>query len=552
MSTPIEEFRSDELPVLGAEVVGELRRRRRRRRTEELEWFEVAYRVYMIAIVGIVVVVWLSGVVQDEPLSPAGVADLRATLPAVGGLIAAVALFLGLRSGSRGGPIAIEQAEVQHLLLAPIPRRAVLRRPTVQRARSVVGAAAIVGAVAGQLAGKRLPGTSEGWAAAGAAAAAVAGGIYVVAAVAAHGLGISEAWATLIGSIVLAVEGLAVAEFVPAGPLDTVGGLARWGIQVELVDLLAPLVVVAAFVACLPLVERFSLEMMSRRSALVAQLRFAVTLQDVRTVMLLRRQLSLEQNRERPWFTIGRRGPAPWRRSVRSLARFPLRRVGRMALLSAVAGAAQVAAFRGTTPMVLVSGLACFLLGLEALEPLAQELDHPDLTESYPITAGRLHQRLLAAPGLFLVLLAVPGAVVAAALEWSAGGLAVAALLAAPAALVGGCGAALNTIGGAPDPFQADREGAFLPPEVAGIHLMFKVIRPPIVATLGSLPVLLVREAPGWGEDPVSMAVRGALGALVLVAWTVWWIERRETFRRWWRKVLDDGKKAPRSNGATT
>ncbi len=544
----------DESPPqsLGAEALSDLRRTRRRRRTQDLEWFEVLYRVYMIAIAGIVAVVWLSGVIDDEPLSAAGVADLRDSLPAVGGLIASAALFLGLRSGSRGGPIAVEQAEVQHLLLAPIPHRAVLVRPTVQRARSVVGAAAIVGAVAGQLAGKRLPGTSAGWAAAGAAAVAVAGGIYVVAAIVAHGLAIREGVATIIGSVVVGIEMLAVAGVVPVGPLDTIGGLARWGIQVEPIDLIAPVAVAAAFVAALPLVERFSLEMMSRRSALVAQLRFAVTLQDVRTVMLLRRQLSLEQTRERPWFKLGGRGPAPWRRSVRSLARFPARRLGRMALLSAVAGAAQVAAFHGTTPMVLVSGIACFLLGLEALEPLAQELDHPDLTESYPVIAGRLHQRLLAAPGLLLVVWSVPGALTAWALERSAGSLGVAAILAAPAALVGGCGAALNTIGGAPDPYQADREGAFLPPEVAGIHLMFKIVRPPLVATFGSLAVLLVREAEGWGEDPVIMATRGALGGLVLVTATVWWIERRDTFRRWWRQIIDNGKQAPSGSGATS
>lgn len=551
MSDPGTTSLDEPEPELGDATVVELRRARRARRTQELEWFEVAYRVYLIGFAGIALVVWLSGLVRDEPLDAAGLADLSAALPAVGGLVTALALLLGLRSGSRGGPIAVEHAEVHHLLLAPVSRRAVLLRPTVQRARSVVGAAALAGAVTGQLIGRRTPEGTLVWVASVGAAAAVVGCVYVAAAIVAHGTRLGESTASAIGGALVAVEVLAVADVIPVGPFDTVGALARWPLRFEAIDLVAPLAALAALVAALPMVERFSLEQMARRSSLVAQLRFAVTLQDVRTVMLLRRQLSLEQTRERPWFGIGRWGGTAWRRSARSIARFPARRLFRMAVLSAAAGAAQVGAFRGTTPLVLVAGLACFLLGLEALEPLAQEVDHPDLTESFPLVAGRLHQRLLAAPGLLLVAFSVPGLLVAWALEPSAGGLAVAAVLAAPAALVGGCGAALNTIAGAPDPFQADTEGSFLPPEVAGMHLVFRVVRPPLIATLGCLPVLLVRRADEQGEHAVAMAVRGALGALVLVAAVVWWVERRDTFRRWWRRIIADAKR-PSSSGAAS
>ena len=44
-----------------------------------------------------------------------------------------------------------------------------------------------------------------------------------------------------------------------------------------------------------------SLEDSLRRAGLVAQLRFAVTVQDLRTVILLRRQLAAELPRSRPW-----------------------------------------------------------------------------------------------------------------------------------------------------------------------------------------------------------------------------------------------------------
>ena len=47
-----------------------------------------------------------------------------------------------------------------------------------------------------------------------------------------------------------------------------------------------------------------ALEALARRSALVAQLRFAVTMQDLRTVVLLRRQLNQEQARRHPWLRL--------------------------------------------------------------------------------------------------------------------------------------------------------------------------------------------------------------------------------------------------------
>ena len=115
-------------------VVQELRRTRRVRRLGDLEWFEVAYRVYLVALVGGGVVLWLSGLVGDEPATPAQVADVLERGPAVLGLGVAIAVALGLRSGSDGGPVSVEAADVRHLLLAPVPRRAVLARPVVAAA----------------------------------------------------------------------------------------------------------------------------------------------------------------------------------------------------------------------------------------------------------------------------------------------------------------------------------------------------------------------------------------------------------------------------------
>ncbi|MEZ5259812.1 MAG: hypothetical protein R2705_23890 [Ilumatobacteraceae bacterium] len=404
--------------------------------------------------------------------------------------------------------------------------------------------------MAGQLLARRLPGTAWSWVASLAAAGALIGIAYCIAAISAHGLRLTELVATGIGAVAIALQVLALQGTLPAGPFDTVGSLAIWPLRVRPIDLAAVVVLVGAFLAALPLTERFSLEALLRRTALVAQLRFAVTMQDLRTVMLLRRQLSLEACREEPWFSLGRsRGPNIWKRSMRCLLRFPARRLIRMVGLSVAAGLAAVAEYRGWGAMFVVAGLATFLVGLEAVEPLAQEIDHPDLTESFPIEPGRLHQRLLLPSALLLALLAVPATLAAFALEPAPSTLLVGLILGIPAFLVGGAGATLNAIGGAPNPSDTQAEGAFLPPEVAGMHLVFRMVRPPLIACLGTLPVLLVARAVDRGDDGIAMAVRGGIAVLLLAGAVFWWVERRVAFFTWWRSTMSEAKQSREQRG---
>jgi hypothetical protein len=100
-------------------------------------------------------------------------------------------------------------------------------------------------------------------------------------------------------------------------------------------------------------------------------------MQDLRTVILLRRQLSHEHTRARPWLRLPSRGGGDpvRRRGWHSLLRLPVGRLVRMVALAAAIGACQVAVLRGTTPLVAVSALLSFVLGLEVLEPLSQEVD---------------------------------------------------------------------------------------------------------------------------------------------------------------------------------
>ena len=122
---------------VGVEAMRELRATRRRHRIEELDWFEAAYRAYLTGILGIFVTLLLSTWLGDDPVDAAALADVRQYGPAAVGFVAALALGLGLRSGSRGGPLAMERAEVRFVLMAPIDRRAVsythLTLPTTER-----------------------------------------------------------------------------------------------------------------------------------------------------------------------------------------------------------------------------------------------------------------------------------------------------------------------------------------------------------------------------------------------------------------------------------
>ena len=72
------------------------------------------------------------------------------------GVVVAVAILIGLRSGARGGPLAIEPADARHVLLAPIDRALALRGPALRQLRFAAFVAVVVGAIGGQLAVRRL------------------------------------------------------------------------------------------------------------------------------------------------------------------------------------------------------------------------------------------------------------------------------------------------------------------------------------------------------------------------------------------------------------
>ncbi len=514
-------------PGAGLRAVIDLRRARRRRRIGDQAWGDMAYRAYTTGLAALVAVVFLSGLVGDSVLDAAGRADLAATAPSWFGLVAAVILLVGFRSGSRGGPLAMEAPDVQHMLLAPVDRSLVLRRPAVWILAYGVLGGVLVGGLVGSLVDQRIGEALLGWIASGALFGAAAVALALAAAMVTSARFVPSWLPVGLGWVFVA---WAVADVVgegPTAPTTYLGRVALWPLGFSAVSAL-PLVAALGLAAVgLAVVGRVSVEQARRRTALVGQLRFAVTQRDLRTVVLLRRQLAAERPRARHWFPapprwFGRRFPV-LARDLQSVARWPLVRVLRVAVLGALAGLAARGVWAGTTPLLVAGGLAVYLAALDATEPLAQDIDHPALLGSAPVPEGLVMVRHLAEPVIVMLAAGVVGVAAAWAVEPDPEVLRVGALCLVPAALAGVAGAAITVVS---DAVLDESQEAVMPPEVAGPRLLFRTVWPPLVAVLGFLPVLVARNAAGTG-DPVAAAGTAAIPLLLLVGVVMLWVRFR-------------------------
>ena len=519
-----------------------MRSDRRKHRVEDLAWFEALYRVYLAAFLGGGAIIFLSGLVGDASLTASEMVNIHTHAPHALGLIASLVVFIGLRSGANGGPLAVEDAEVRHVLMAPVPHAQVLRHPAIQRLRTFAFTGAIAGGTANQLLGRRVPhAPSLGlFAFYGAIAGAILGVLFVVSALLAHGLGLARWMTTAIATVLVGWQvAVTFGDTHIAGPFDIVGGLSLGWSRVNFMDIVGIIVVLAIAMLSLSLVGRFSLEALARRSALVSQLKFAVTLQGVRTVVLLRRQLSQEHMRVKPWVKVPRflRRDVIVGRGFRSMMHFPLRRVIRMKLLNMTAAAAMVIAWRGTTPVVIVAGLALFVLGLDVVEPLSQEVDQPDRTDALPVERGFIMAKHLVVPALASLIFLPAGVVVAFVMEPHASTIGYAFLLGIPALLGGVAGAAINSVKGAPDPLGGANEGLALPPEVSGMGTVIRSAWPPAVSVIACLPVLALRHGVETHIDILGNTLRALGGVVILLVLVAGWVRQRDAIHAYFRTL---------------
>jgi hypothetical protein len=508
-----------------AAVLRDLAQVRRRRRVEDVDLFEKLYQAYLSVIaVGMVVLVGVS-VVGDEVVSAVTTERVVLHAPAVVGLLLSLLLVMGIRSGTRGGPLTLEAAFVSHVLLSPLPRDVTLREPALRQLRQALLLGGGGGALAGLLAAQRLPLDHPPiivWGAVGGAVvAAAATGLAMFVAgwpvpkPLAHTVGL----ALVVGSV--ADIGLETAW----SPGSIAGRLLTSGLDLDPLGLTAIPVAAALVAGGLAVVGGTSIESARRRAGLVSQLRLAVTRQDLRTVVLLQRRLAQDAARRRPWFPVpyGRALPV-FRRDLRSLARLPIVRVLRVVACCTVAVGAGVAMWRGTTALVVLVGLALWAAALDVIEPLAQELDHPDRWAGYPVGPGDLLTRHLVAPGIALgVVLCIPVGVLAVLTEPGP------VLQTAGALLVPACAAAVigATASVATAPFDPASMSTLMP-ETVGTQLIFRIAWPPAIAVLATLPMIAAREAEANQVSEFAAATQFLLPVCMMLGLVTMWLAKRK------------------------
>jgi hypothetical protein len=564
-------------------TLAELRRTRQRRRLGDTDWYDIAYRVYLFALVGLTLVVWVSDAVDGAIGDEVDTADLLTRGPAVIGILVVAAFALGLRSGADGGPIAIEVADIRHVLLSPISRRSVMLRPVAQRLRAAAFALGLGGAVLGQLIATEVEGSRTAWAAACGAFGAIVGATFVSTAVITHTLRVPRWLATALAALVLAWQATVAwgiwndetTGIARVAPGNLAGRLALWGIDQRPIDAIAIAVAVGMAIAALALGGRLRIEALARRGELVSQLRFAATVQDLRTVVQLRRQLRSEVLRTRPWGQRRHpRRPAPtgtargrtaadkspeapaattahpspsvvWRRDSRSLRRLPVARYVRIVLLAAIGGVGGALTVSASPLFGLVLLGALFFVGLESLEPLSQEIDRPDLTDGIPVERGWIYVHHLAASAVLLAVVGLVGAAVAVAIDPDLGAMSFA--VAVPMVWAGAMGPVVVTVLDAPTApspttllgTPRDAETSLVPPEFAGFSTAFRTLLPVAISAVGTAPVFVAR----FVED--GAAVGRSLVALALfTAFVVVWVRRRDPWGSKVRAFMEEGRAA--------
>jgi hypothetical protein len=213
-----------------------------------------------------------------------------------------------------------------------------------------------------------------------------------------------------------------------------------------------------------------------------------------------------------------------------------------VAVLGAAAGLCLVGVWNGTTPLIVVAGLALYLAALDATEPLAQEVDHPDRSASFDLKAGEVHLRQLAAPAVLMVLVGAVGILAATAVTagsattWQLG-----AVMVLPAI---GCALGAGAMSVVKGPPPALTSSAMLIPEAAGARAVGRLLWPPILSVIGLIPIIAARNA---SQHHLSVLVAaGSVEQLVAVValLAVAWVRYQEDAHHWWESQVSEAKHA--------
>jgi hypothetical protein len=485
-----------------------MRRARRRRYVARADVMEVLYRVYLGAIAALFVLAFLAGALHEVPADPSSVDGIRAHGPAIIGIAVALLVYAGLRAGARGGPLAIEAAEVRYTLLAPVSRRTALRPAALAQLRIATISGAIFGAVVGNFVFRRFPGTGVEWIGSLAAFGALVPVAVLGTALVASGRRLRPGLAALIGVALIAWSALDLALGWSSAPTTMLGDLATLPLQSGVDAWLAAVgaaLALAVLAGGLLGIGGLALEAAQRRAQLVAEMRFSASVQDLRSVILLRRQLASEHPRRKPWLRLrGGSANPTWRRDWQSYLRWPAVRVVRVVLIAVAAGGLAVGGFDLTPVLFALPGPLLLVAALDLIEPLAQESDHPTRRLLLPFTASELIRRHLYAAFVTMALVLAIASITAAVASGNPGlALGVGAVVFLPLAAVLVCTAAISATN---DPYEF-----ILNPQVAQTVSLAPIV---VALVAAFVPLFVAWKVEGGNGARVS----GAFGTdIVLV-----------------------------------
>jgi hypothetical protein len=160
---------------------------------------------------------------------------------------------------------------------------------------------------------------------------------------------------------------------------------------------------------------------------------------------------------------------------------------------------------------------------------MAQEGDHPQLGNSFPLEAGRLRIRHMIVPMLLMVVVGLFGAVVILPFGDTRLVMDVVAALLPCAAVSAVCGAALSVTG--EPPAMAALGAPSL--EMMGMHMLLLVAWPPAVAIIGVLPFLGGIDALERGKDVAAGIAGWAFPVFVLDVFLMMWLLVRDAIKAW-------------------
>lgn len=514
----------------GVGVLADLSRARRRHFVEKTDLINALYKAYMVGAALLVGGSILVGLAQSAPLGSRAQQSLVSSGPRYIGMALALAIFFGLRSGARGGPLALQGADIRMVLLSAVPRARFLRSRAVSQFRSAAISALLVGGLLGGVAHRALGGNLDRLVAEGALMAlslvlATLGSGYI-----GSGLRLNKWIAFVVGALFVLWSGSDLLRNTSIFPGTWLGQpiFHQSGfVQASLVFA----AIISIFIVGLYFVPGLSLEMIERRARLVGTLRFAATTRDIRTVILLRRQLAGERVRggrsliDGVDFGSGVTAVLA-KRSLESLFRWPIERFIRFVVLALVAGISARLMWSGSFLPLGVATVALFIAATDLLEPLSQLADRPEAIAGIGVARSNVESRLLLVPFLGMLVFVAIGTVATIFFSNFKLALHLALIGAIPLAAASTTGAAIAILRK-----QSLGTSASLMPEVVAITGVVYELIPFIVVGSGFLAMINGYNLHDLNTALVdSTAFSSASFSLLfpLAAWT--WIRRRHEF----------------------